>query len=113
MGALRDFLEDYARRNPGVRERWDATAEAFFRDCPDVADQVSPSECRQIHSDLAGPNMDIGQCPDCWMPTGVMRPYGESFGWHTDDCSLPMRHAGYCVPGGSGHVIPDGWKIRG
>lgn len=112
---LHQYLEDYAERHPGVRERWAQAAEAFFQGCEggEVGPVCSPSECARDHDPVAGPNMDLGQCPDCWMPIGVLRPYGESFGWHSGDCSLPLRHPGYCAPGGSGHAIPDGWKIRG
>lgn len=58
-----------------------------------------------------GPNEDVGQCPDCWCPIGVMRPEGETFGDHLADCSLPIRHPGYCEPGGSGH--PRAEHVRG
>jgi len=72
------------------------------------------AECpRETHPEVAGPNMDIGQCQYCGMPMGVMRPTGESFGWHIEDCSLPFGHTGHCVPGGEGHEIPRGWTIRG
>lgn len=69
--------------------------------------------CTYSHLDVAGPNMDIGQCSGCGMPCGVRRPWGESFGWHAADCSLPIQHIGYCAHGGEGHEIPEGWKIRG
>ncbi len=59
-----------------------------------------------------GPNEDIGMCAHGY-PIGVLRPYGESFGWHADDCSLSMYHRGFCVGGGKGHVMPEGWKLRG
>lgn len=115
MGTLTDYLDDYAARHPGWRERAEAVAASFFDGAPDVVDRfsISPSDCTQSHPELAGPNMDIGQCADCWMPVGVMRPDGESFGWHIADCSLPMRHPGYCTPGGNGHEIPARWKLRG
>ena len=74
---------------------------------------TDPSKCDLEHPGLGGPNMDMGQCPKCWMPMGWMRPEGESFGWHADDCSLPVRHPGYCVGGGSGHMIPDTEHFRG
>jgi hypothetical protein len=116
VSALSRFLDDYASRHPEWdREAAKRKADEFFEGAENVADlkPISFSECDREHANLGGPNMDIGQCPKCWAPMGVMRPDGESFGWHTEDCSLPMRHAGYCKPGGKGHVIPDGWKLRG
>jgi hypothetical protein len=80
---------------------------------PEIPDPVDPADCTKEHPEPAGPNMDLGQCMTCWMPVGVMRPEGETYGWHSDDCSLPLRHAGYCKPGGRGHVVPAGEKIRG
>lgn len=74
---------------------------------------IDPLSCTEEHPEIAGPNMDMGQCGQCWMPVGVMRPEGETFGWHSDDCSLPLRHPGYCKPGGEGHRVPVGEKIRG
>lgn len=71
-------------------------------------------DCPKVdHPRVAGPNMDIGQCHFCGMPEGVMRPMGESFGWHLDDCSLDFAHPDVCEPGGEGHVMPRGWKLRG
>ncbi|QMU97831.1 hypothetical protein FVO59_11905 [Microbacterium esteraromaticum] len=113
MASLHEYLEDYAARHPGVREEWAERAAKFFAETDDVPDPIEPRDCTKPHPEPAGPNMDLGQCADCWMPIGVMRPDGESFGWHSADCSLPMRHSGYCQPGGVGHAIPDGWKIRG
>ena len=73
---------------------------------------VPMSECPfGPHEGPAGPNEDIGQCPACWAPIGVMRPEGETFGYHIEDCCLPERHRGYCVGGGSGH--PPAERIRG
>jgi len=40
-----------------------------------------------------------------------MRPAGETIGLHSDDCSLPERHGGYCTGGGTGH--PPAEHIRG
>jgi hypothetical protein len=117
VSALSTFLDDYAARHP----EWDRDAarrkaDEFFASIDDSVD-LNPapwSECDQEHgAGPAGPNEDLGQCHKCWMPVGVLRPDGESFGWHRDDCSLPMRHRGYCQPGGAGHVRPEGWKIRG
>lgn len=74
----------------------------------------SKIECPlEFHPDCAGPNMDIGQCEFCGMPMGVLRPTGESFGWHISDCALDFGHTGLCVGGGEGHVMPRGWKLRG
>lgn len=72
-----------------------------------------PGTCEVLPRGPAGPNEDIGQCSKCWHMGAVLRPDGESFGWHGDECSLPMRHYGYCERGGTGHVMPDGWKLRG
>jgi hypothetical protein len=70
-------------------------------------------ECPAPHPLVSGPNMDIGQCPMCWMPIGVARPWGESFGWHADDCAGEITHLSSCPPGGKGHEVPEGWKFRG
>ena len=78
---------------------WDFT----WEDCPDRANHRNPQ----------GPNEDTGQCGHCGMITFWPRPEGESFGWHLADCSLPIRHPGYCQPGGAGHEIPEGEVIRG
>ncbi len=43
-------------------------------------------------------------CPECGAVIGVMRPDNEQYGLHLDDCSLPLRHPGYCKPGGTGHA---------
>jgi hypothetical protein len=55
--------------------------------------------------------MDIGACPKCWAPIGVMRPENEQYGLHADDCSLPRRHPGRCVGGGTGHAPVE--HVRG
>lgn len=75
--------------------------------------EYAPEDCPEDHLDVAGPNMDVGMCSRCGWPCGVRRPYGESFGWHADDCSLPLTHLGHCGHGGKGHAIPEGWVIRG
>lgn len=67
----------------------------------------------ETHPEVAGPNMDVGQCQFCGIPMGVKRQVGESFGWHTPDCSLDFGHVGLCVGGGEGHPVPRGWNIRG
>lgn len=63
------------------------------------------------HRGPEGPNEDIGQCSKCGGLSFSMRPEGETFGRHWPDCSLPNRHEGECVGGGTGH--PDAPKIRG
>lgn len=63
------------------------------------------------HRGPEGPNEDIGQCWTCGSLSFNMRPPGETFGEHLDDCSLPERHERACQPGGSGH--PPSRKIRG
>lgn len=68
------------------------------------------SECGS-HQTPSGPNEDVGMCGRCGFPMGVLRPEGESFGLHLDDCSLPERHRGECVGGGTGH--PPARVIRG
>lgn len=72
-----------------------------------------PPQCDDIHRHPEGPNEDIAICPKCWSPTYTLRPEGETFGWHSPDCSLPMRHESYCKPGGNGHPLPDGHTVRG
>ncbi len=63
----------------------------------------STAACSREHPDLDGPCMDTAMCPECWRPMGAMRPPGETFGFHNRDCSLPERHYGECVGGGTGH----------
>jgi hypothetical protein len=70
------------------------------RECPDGP-----------HRGPEGPNEDIGQCGKCGSGTFRMRPPGETFGTHADDCSLPIDHQSFCAPGGSGH--PKAERIRG
>jgi hypothetical protein len=70
------------------------------------------NECpNQPHRGPQGPNEDIGQCGLCMSFSYRMRPAGESFGYHKDDCSLDVGHPGYCVGGGEGHTPAP--KIRG
>lgn len=71
-----------------------------------------PYDC-ESHRPPQGPNEYLAQCFLCWGITYAMRPENESFGWHTLDCSLPLRHESYCKPGGFGHARPEGMKIRG
>lgn len=115
MSSLSEYLDNYERKNPGWRERADAKAAAFWADVPEIADltRVPFDECAESHRGPEGPNEDMASCPKCWGLTWAMRPDGESFGWHLADCSLPLRHESYCRPGGDGHPIPDGWKLRG
>jgi hypothetical protein len=69
-------------------------------------------ECpNRPHRGPEGPNEDISQCGFCGLPSYAMRPWGETFGEHLDDCSLPVWHESYCQPGGSGH--PPAKVIRG
>lgn len=72
-----------------------------------------PDECpnRYRHRGPEGPNEDIAQCSGCGWVSYSMRPEGETFGTHADDCSLAADHESYCKPGGSGH--PPARKIRG
>lgn len=74
---------------------------------------VDPRECpkRDEHREPQGPNEDLAQCWWCGAITYTMRPWGETFGTHLDDCSLPIWHSGYCVGGGSGHPVAP--KVRG
>lgn len=64
-----------------------------------------PQDCpaRDKHRGPEGPNEDIAQCAGCGTVSFSMRPAGETFGWHDDDCSLPIDHPSYCQPGGNGH----------
>lgn len=71
---------------------------------------LQEKDCPEPHPSLDGPCMDLGQCASCLSPIGVMRPAGETFGFHAEDCSLPERHEGHCADGGIGHR-PD--KVRG
>ena len=72
-------------------------------DCPDRNDHRFPQ----------GPNEDLAQCGGCGEITYSRRPAGVTFGWHLEDCSLPVDHLGYCQPGGEGHPRPEGSKVRG
>lgn len=63
-----------------------------------------PEQCPNgPHRGPQGPNEDLSQCPLCLMPSFALRPDGETFGQHLPDCSLPRRHHGFCVGGGTGH----------
>lgn len=75
-----------------------------FRDRPDQCPEGP-------HRGPQGPCEDLSQCGRCWMPSFALRPAGETFGEHADDCSLPAVHEGWCVGGGSGH--PPSRLVRG
>lgn len=66
---------------------------------------------RGPHRGPGGPNEDLAQCRTCRSPTYALRPEGETYGYHSPDCSLPARHESYCQPGGDGHA--DAPLIRG
>lgn len=66
---------------------------------------------RGLHRGPEGPNEDLSQCHLCFGISYRMRPWGETFGLHADDCSLPIWHESYCKGGGSGH--PPAPVIRG
>lgn len=71
-----------------------------------------PHECPDApHRGPQGPNEDMSQCHRCLSLSWRLRPEGETFGHHLDDCSLPLRHEGYCVGGGDGHPVAE--KVRG
>jgi len=73
---------------------------------------VPMNECPNApHRGPEGPNEDMAQCGFCWAPTYALRPWGETFGEHLPDCSLPVWHESYCQPGGSGH--PPARSVRG
>jgi hypothetical protein len=80
-------------------------------DIPGFA-RVSPEDCPYgPHRGPEGPNEDLAQCFPCGSPSYVMRPWGETFGHHLPDCSLPVWHERRCVGGGSGH--PPAPTVRG
>lgn len=56
------------------------------------------------HDREFGPCTDLGQCR-CGMPVAALRPDGETYGFHADDCASPERHYGPCEPGGTGHPV--------
>jgi hypothetical protein len=71
---------------PGTPVSWD--------ECPDRDDHRVPE----------GPNEDMSVCRWCRAFTYELRPDGETYGDHLEDCSLERRHKGRCVGGGQGHV---------
>lgn len=74
-------------------------------------DQLEEGQCERVHREPAGPCEDLAMCEACGKPTFFMRPAGECFGHHAEDCSLPERHEGFCVGGGQGHEtkVLRGW----
>jgi len=71
-----------------------------------------PGDCpRAPHRGPEGPCEDVAQCGLCGLPSFDLRPEGETYGFHARDCSLPLRHEGACVGGGTGHppVTVRGW----
>lgn len=77
----------------------------------ELAERRAECESFNPHRGPQGPNEDIGQCSYCGMPNRTLRAAGETFGEHLPDCSLPIDHESYCVPGGSGH--PTARLVRG
>ncbi len=74
--------------------------------------EYDPATCPQgPHRGPQGPNEDISQCYWCGSPDHVLRRWGETYGTHAADCSLPIWHEGFCAPGGSGH--PRAPEVRG
>lgn len=66
---------------------------------------VSPDDCTSpAHGREFGPCTDVGQCR-CGMPVAALRPRGETYGFHADDCASEERHYGSCEPGGTGHPV--------
>jgi hypothetical protein len=74
---------------------------------------IKGSDCHDhVHRDPQGPNEDTGGwCVKANRPMFAIRPAGETFGHHIEDCSLPIDHLSYCVGGGTGH--PPAKLIRG
>lgn len=60
------------------------------------------------HRPPEGPNEDASVCYKCGSLSWGLRPKGETYGYHADDCSLPERHESLCVGGGVG-----GGRARG
>lgn len=121
---LRHALDGEAETTDGPRSLRDRFPEAFkgyqtpsWIDEEEDSDEpltkvFSPWDCPDgPHRGPEGPNEDIGQCAKCWSMSHVMRPEGETFGHHRSDCSLPIRHGGECIGGGTGH--PAAPKVRG
>lgn len=111
---MRDDIRDYLAEHVTGERR--TAIDSLFANADPVGSlipTIPAAECSQLHRGPQGPNEDLAQCSACWCPTFALRPDGQSFGWHLDDCALPLRHEGYCQPGGPGHVMPAGWKLRG
>lgn len=92
---------------PEIEERAEAVRKAL-RDAPQgpVPQHVEdPDECTSLHhQNQHGPCTDTGQCPLCHFPVPRLRPKGETYGLHAEDCALPERHYGPCEHGGAGHA---------
>lgn len=70
-----------------------------------------PEDCARLgHGRRHGPCTDVGQCGGCGSPVPAMRPAGETYGFHADDCASEERHYGPCEPGGDGHPVG---QVRG
>lgn len=69
------------------------------------------ADCPEVHRGPEGPNEDFGSCQHCGDINWELRPEGQTYGHHLPDCSLPNRHASYCVGDGDGH--PPAALIRG
>lgn len=75
-------------------------------------DAGTPLTCpRGPHRAAEGPNEEDAICPNCAAMDWQMRPWGETYGWHLHDCSLPIWHERRCEPGGAGH--PEAPNICG
>ena len=106
MSGWRDLLTPQARaRAQAILDEWEANPLQGPQPEP-----VSPDDCTSpSHDRKFGPCTDVGQCR-CGMPVAALRPNGETYGFHADDCASPERHYGPCSPGGDGHPVG---KIRG
>lgn len=50
------------------------------------------------HRGPQGPNEDLAQCFHCGTISHRMRPWGDTFCGHLDECGLPIWHASLCAP---------------
>lgn len=96
--AVASYVEQIKNAPPPPPGWWELIQTPWL--CPDKANHRGP----------AGPNEDIATCFRCNSFSFAMRPEGETWGNHLPDCSLELRHEGYCAGGGSGH--PPAQKIR-
>lgn len=97
-------LEEINRRLDFLDDDPPASVAEFFA-------RRESAPCRGTHRGPEGPNEDLAQCWHCGDISFSMRPWGETFGHHLDDCSLPIDHESYCQPGGPGHPVAK--KVRG